>query len=59
MSSTELIQEKEAAEKHTERNPEMEVGGDGVKQAEWSSTVGWIRQRFNLQNAFLESGGPS
>jgi hypothetical protein len=32
MDSTELIQEHETANKNDQRNPEMEVGGDGAKQ---------------------------
>jgi hypothetical protein len=40
MSSTELIQEEETADEDDERNPEVDIGGDGAKQTWVSSGFG-------------------
>lgn len=55
MSSTELIQEEEAADKDSERNPEVGVGGNGEKHA---GAVVPARRHFSL-GMIAESGVPS
>jgi hypothetical protein len=57
--SAEFIQKHEAADEHSERNPEMDVGGDHAEKIAGSSEIGRVCQHFNLQNAVLESGVPS
>jgi hypothetical protein len=57
VSSTELIQEEEAAEQHTERNPEMKVGGDGAKQI--TGTGSLAGRHCSLGMEFADSGVPS
>jgi hypothetical protein len=57
--SAEFIQKHEAADEDSERNPEMDVGGDHAEKIGGRRGFGRIRQYFNLQNAALESGVPS
>jgi hypothetical protein len=57
--SAEFIQKHKAADEHSERNPEVDVGGDHSEKIARSSEFGRVRQYFNLQNQVLESGVPS
>jgi hypothetical protein len=57
--SAEFIQKHEAADEDSERNPEVDVGGDHAKEITGCGEVSRVRQYFNLQKAVLESGVPS
>jgi hypothetical protein len=57
--SAEFIQKHDAAEEDGERNPEMDVGGDDLKEIAGRRGFGRVCQYFNLLNAALESGVPS
>jgi hypothetical protein len=57
VSSTEFIQKEEAAEKYGERDPEVEVGGDGAKHV--AGSVGRARRHCSLGIELAESGEPS
>jgi hypothetical protein len=57
--SAEFIQKQEAADEDSERNPEVDVGGDDLKEIAGRGEFAWVRQYLNLQNAVLESGVPS
>lgn len=49
--SAEFIQKHEAANEHDERNPEMEVGGDGPKQI--AGSVGLAVRHCSLELSLL------
>jgi hypothetical protein len=51
LNSTQLIQEEDPAEKHAQRNPEMNVGCDRAIQIAGSS-VGWVSQYCGLGMKF-------
>jgi hypothetical protein len=57
--SAEFIQKHEAGHEDSERDPEMDVGGDHAEKIARSGEVGRVCQDVNLQNAGLESGVPS
>jgi hypothetical protein len=55
--SAEFIQKHEAADEDSERNPEVDVGGDGMKQI--AGTVGLAGRHWSLGMEVAESGVPS
>lgn len=54
MGSTELIQEKEAAEEHGEWNPEVQVGGDGTQDAAGTVSLFWRHGGLGIELLNLE-----
>jgi hypothetical protein len=49
-ASTEFIQEKESAREHKERNPEVNISGDGAEQAARPG-LGCVVRHFPLGRA--------
>jgi len=54
LSSTEFIQKEEAAEKNDQRNPEVEVGGDGAEHV--AGTVVFAGRHCRLRMGLLNLG---